>query len=320
MLELLAAVYGTICWLLFKKFKLIPVNDYTVVTAVFIPVLFLFFGMIFLNMYAPVAKDVRLYAPMTPITSLVAGKVNEVPVKANVLLRKGDVLFTIEDTTYRERVAQIEAQLAFATTRLTQTEELAKSGAGSAYDMQQYQAEVARLTAARAEARFNLECCITRAPADGMVTQVVLRPGQLVTPMPFASVMSFIHQDRTWIGSFPQQSLQGIHPDDKAEIAITAAPGHVFSAKVVRFLPALAEGTLTAGGNLVRAPYDSQPGRVPVVLEITDERITGANAEALALPVGTDAEATIFTGDSHILHLVRGVIMRIHSWESWIFR
>ena len=171
-----------------------------------------------------------------------------------------------------------------------------------------------RLTAAKGEAQFNLECCTVRAPADGMVTQVTLRPGQLVMPMPFATVMTFIHADRMWVGSFPQQALLGIHPDDKAEVAITAAPGHVFSAKVIRVLPALAEGTLSANGQLIRAPYDSHPGRIPVLLEITDERM-----KDLTFPVGTDATATIFTTDAHILALVRGVLMRIKSWEAWFF-
>ena len=51
MLELIVAVYGFICWLLFKKFKLIPVNDYTVVTAIFIPVMSGIFVFLILNMY-----------------------------------------------------------------------------------------------------------------------------------------------------------------------------------------------------------------------------------------------------------------------------
>ena len=314
MLELIAAVYGFLCWLIFKKFKLVPVNDYTVVTAIFIPVIGGIFGLLILNMYAPVAKDVRLYAPSTPITCLVQGKVNAVPVVPNKPLTKGEVLFTIDDTSYRERLAQIAAQLDFSKIRLKQTDELAKTGAGSVYDVQQYTAEVARLTAALAEAQFNLECCTVRAPANGMVTQVTLRPGQLVMPMPFATVMTFIHDDRMWVGSFPQQTLLGIHPDDQAEVAITAAPGHVFSAKVIRVLPALAEGTLSASGQLIRAPYDSAPGRIPVLLEITDERM-----KQITFPVGTDATATIFTTDSHILALVRGILMRIQSWENWIF-
>lgn len=314
MLELLIAVYGSLCWLVFKKLKLVPVNDYTVVTAIFIPAVTGLFGLIFLNMYAPMAKDVRLYAPLTPITCLVQGKVVEVPVKPNQPLAKGDILFRIEDTTYRERLTQVVAQLAFVQIRLKQADELAKTGAGSVYDVQQYQSEVERLTAAKGEAQFNLECCTVRAPANGMVVQVTLRPGQLVMPMPFATVMSFIHDERMWVGSFPQQALLGIHADDGAEVAITAAPGHVFSAKVVRMLPAMAEGTLSANGQLIRAPYDSAPGRVPVVLEITDERM-----KELSFPVGTDATATIFTTDSHILSLVRGILMRISAWEAWIF-
>lgn len=318
MLELIVAFYGTLCWLVFKKFKLIPVNDYTVVTAIFIPAVSGLFGFLLLNMYAPVAKDVRLYAPVTPIVCLVQGKVIEVPVTPNAPLKEGDVLFRIDDTLYRQRLEQVTAQLTFAQTRLKQTEDLAKTGAGSVYDVQQYQSEVARLTAAKAEAQFNFECCIVRAPANGMVTQVILRPGQLVTPMPFATVMSFIHEhrpeDRQWVGSFPQQTMQGIDAGDQAEIAITSAPGHVFTAKVVRVLPALAEGTLSANGQLVRGSYDSPPGRVPVVLEITDERV-----KQLKLPVGSDATATVFTNDSHVLALVRGILMRIKSWEAWIF-
>ena len=118
MLELIVAVYGFICWLVFKKLKLIPVNDYTIVTAVFIPVVSGVFGFLILNMYAPVAKDVRLYAPSTPITCLIQGKVIEVPVTPNKPLKKGDVLFLVDDTAYRERLSQVGAQLVFAETRL----------------------------------------------------------------------------------------------------------------------------------------------------------------------------------------------------------
>lgn len=314
MIELVLAVYGTICWLVFKKFKLIPINDYTVVTAVLIPVVGGIFGALYLNMVAPVAKHVVYYAPTTPITCLVQGKVSEVPVAANQPLKKGDVLFRVEDTAYRQRLSQIAAQLQFAEIRLKQAQELTKSGAGSVYDVQQYEAEVARLTAAHTEAQFNLECCTVRAPANGMVTQVSLRPGQLVMPMAFATVMTFIHDERMWIGSFPQQALQGIQPGDGAEIAITAAPGHVFSARVLRVLPAMAEGAISPSGQLIRAPYDSFPGRIPVMLEVTDERV-----KQLSLPVGTDATASIFTNDSHVISLVRGILMRIHSWELWIF-
>ena len=314
MIELILAVYGTVCWLLFKKFKLIPINDYTVVTAIFIPVVGGGIGLLMLNMFAPVAKDVRLYAPSTPIIAQVTGYVSEVPVKPNTQLAKGDVLLRIDDTAYKARLAQIESQLALAETRLKQTRELLDAGAGSAFDLQQYQAEVVRLSAARDEARFNLANCTITAPAAGLVTQVVVRPGQFVAPIPFSQVMVFVHDERRWIGAFPQHTLQGLQAGDHAEVAIDSAPGHVFSAKVVQVLPVLGEGTMNASGQLVRGAYDAPPGRIPVELEITDERV-----RHLSLPVGASATATVFTSDSHILSLVRGILMRIKSWENWIF-
>jgi multidrug resistance efflux pump len=192
MLELIAAFYGLLCWLVFKKFKLVPVNDYTVVTAFLIPIAGTVVLLLILNMYAPVAKDVRLFAPTTPIIAQVTGTVTEVLVEPNEPLKKGDILFRVDDTAYQARLAQTEAQLALAETRMKQTQELVAAGAGSAYDLQQYQAEAARLAAARDEGRFNLDNCTVRAPADGMVTQVLLRPGQFVAPIPFSQVMTFI--------------------------------------------------------------------------------------------------------------------------------
>lgn len=51
--------------------------------------------------------------------------------------------------------------------------------------------------------------------------------------------MSFMHDDRMWIGSFPPQALQGIDPGDSVGISISSATGHVFRAKVLRKVAAL---------------------------------------------------------------------------------
>ena len=314
MIELTTAIYGLLCWLVFKKFKLIPVNDYTVVTAILIPIVAMIFGFFFLNMYAPVAKDVRLTSPVTPIVSLVQGTVVEVPVQPNVPLKKGDVLLKIDDTLYRARLEQAQAELALAKTRLEQMATLEARGVGAKYDRQQYQSEVARLEAVVDEAEFNLKNCTIVAPADGMVTQLIVRPGQFVMPMAFNQLVVFVHDEKAWVGSFPQQALQGMKAGDDAEIAVTAAPGHVFSAKVVRVIPALAEGAISASGKLISGTYDRPPGRVLVMLKIVDER-----ADQLMLPIGTDGTASIFTSEGEILALVRGLILRIHSWENWIF-
>ncbi len=314
MLEMITAIYGFLCWLCFKKLRIVPINDYTVVTAVLIPIVLYGFGFLFLNMMAPVAKDVRLTSPVTPIVALVEGTVIEVPVKPNVPIKKGDVLLRIDDTLYQARLEKAQAQLSLAQIRYDQAKTLEARGAGSKFDRQEAEFELARLEAEVDEAVFNVKNCIIVAPADGMVTQLVIRPGQFVKPITFSQLLMFVHNEQAWVGSFPQQALQGMRDGELAEIAITAAPGHVFSAKVMRVVPALAEGIVMAGGQPIKGAYDRPPGRVLVMMKITDER-----ARSLTLPIGTDAMATIYTTDGEVLQLVRGLIMRIKSWEAWVF-
>ena len=248
------------------------------------------------------------------MVALVQGQVSEIVAQPNMPLHKGDVLLRIDDTLYRSRLEQVQAQLALAKTRLDQYETLSRKGVGSAYHRQQYEAEVERLAAAVDEAAFNLANCTVTAPADGMVTQLLVRPGQFVMPMVFSQLMLFVHDEHALVGSFPQQALQGMADGEEAEVAVTAAPGHVFSAKVVRVIPAMGEGMVSASGQPITGAYDRPAGRVLVLMKITDPR-----AKDLKLPVGTDATATIFTSGGAVINLVRGLILRIHSWENWIF-
>jgi hypothetical protein len=95
MVELMIGVYGVILWLVFKKFKLLPVNTWTMVGAFLVGAFGLGFILIMMNMYQPLTKDARFVAPTTPIISEVRGRVIEVPVEANTPLKAGDVLFKI---------------------------------------------------------------------------------------------------------------------------------------------------------------------------------------------------------------------------------
>src|SRR5262249_16776321 len=55
---------------------------------------------------------------------------------------------------------------------------------------------VARLRAELADAQFDLDQTITRAPGPGFVTQLALRPGMYVVPAPLRPVMVFVNTDK----------------------------------------------------------------------------------------------------------------------------
>src|SRR5215471_15119835 len=96
MVELIVGTYGVMCWLVFKKFKLVPVTTYTVCTAILGGVVILLLLFVSLSVFHPVSHDGRMYAPVVQIVPEVRGVVTEVPVVANQPLKKGDVLFRIE--------------------------------------------------------------------------------------------------------------------------------------------------------------------------------------------------------------------------------
>lgn len=388
MIELVLGTYGALCWFLFRKWKIIPTNTYTVCTAILLGVAFLAVGALILIRYQPASNDGRLYVITTPIVPEVRGIVTEVLVDPSKTVKLGDPLFQINPVPYRYEVQRLEASLAAASTNTSQLEQKA-SAAGSTvaqaqaninrirselkladaqltryselmqrqlvaqvdYDRRKQQAEelraqLAQATAAKSQAeaqekdvrlgldtnvdgqtpavrqivaqlgtaRFNLEQTTVRAPGDGYVTQMVLRPGQMATNMPFAPLMIFVHEsDNTLVASFPQNVVALLEPDLEAELAFKAYPGRIFKAKLSKVLPAAAEGQLIASGNLRTVTPERAPGRIPVVFSY------GADVEALNLPAGSQAIVAVYTKHFHVASAVRKIILRIKSWENFLF-
>ena len=119
---------------------------------------------------------------------------------------------------------------------------------------------VARLSAELADAQWDLDQTVTRAPAAGFVTQVGLRPGMYVVPAPLRPVMVFVNtdkRDQQFMAAFQQNSLQRVKAGDEAEAAFDAVPGRVFKGKVSLVLDAIAAGQFAATGN----SWISAPGR-----------------------------------------------------------
>jgi multidrug resistance efflux pump len=109
---LLLAIYSAIVWFVFIKMKWLPWNIGTQVTVVIIPVVAMTAMILYLNVIAPSSADVRVIKYVINVVPQVRGRVTEVPVEPNRLVRKGDVLFRIDPTPYELTVRSLEAQLA----------------------------------------------------------------------------------------------------------------------------------------------------------------------------------------------------------------
>src|SRR5215204_1398419 len=108
---ILLGIYSTIVYLVFIKFKLLPwTTPWKVGVAIF-PVIVMAAMLLTLNVVAPTSTDVRVVKYVVPIVAQVKGRVIEVPVNNNQVVKKGDVLFRIDPTPYQSEVNALQAQL-----------------------------------------------------------------------------------------------------------------------------------------------------------------------------------------------------------------
>jgi multidrug resistance efflux pump len=116
---LLILTYTAICVAIFKIFS-IPVNKWTLPTAALGGIVLIGFIMLVMNYNHPFTNNARIYFATTPIIPDVKGRVIEVPVKSNVSLKEGDILFRIDPQHYEFEVAQRRAALAEAEQNVSQ--------------------------------------------------------------------------------------------------------------------------------------------------------------------------------------------------------
>lgn len=369
---LLILTYSAVCFVIFKVFK-VPVNKWTIPTAVLGGIVMLSALTLLMNYNHPYTKVARIVVVTTPIVPTVRGRVIEVPVEPNTPLHAGDVLFRVDATVYEVAVEQARAQLADAfqnvkgdaaawdqakaavaqaranRDRSKETYERYEAGAGDVFSDAEVQnrrdllasaeagldaaeaaerraklmyeseidgqnPEVARLRAALEKAEYDLSETTVRAPTDGMVTQVALRPGMMAVPLPLSPVMVFVHkEDRMLVASFLQNSLQRIHVGDEAEVIFHALPGKVFHGKIAQVLPVIAQGSYQASGRLQALESSPARGRATVIIDIEDD------LSAYQLPGGVTAEVAVYTEHVHHVAIMRKILFRMKSWQNFLF-
>ncbi|MCO6412214.1 MAG: HlyD family secretion protein [Thiogranum sp.] len=370
---ILLGIYSFFVWLIFIKFKWLPWNTASQVIVAIIPIVGLTVLILLLNVFAPSSADVRVIKYVVQILPQVRGRVIDVPIEGNRLYQKGEVLFRIDPTPYELDVKSLEAQLSeaegqaeqlreqlkstvgstasikarrnLARLRVAQNKELVSSGAGSQFDLDSAQAElaeldaqfttalaneaqvraqlaaivdgdqasVAKLKADLAKARWDLEQTTTYAPADGYVINLQLRPGSVVVPFPVAPAMSFVEQDYQVIALYHQNELHQVAPGNEAEISLITRPGEVIKASVDSIVWAQGQGQLTMSGVVPQTGVQPDaPGRFAVKLDIDPRH------QDLFLAAGARGHAAIYTDQLAAIHIIRKVILRVDSYTNYI--
>jgi multidrug resistance efflux pump len=173
--------------------------------------------------------------------------------------------------------------------------------------------EVREVQAQLEKARWDLEQCTVRAPGDGYVPQLTLRPGQMAVALPFKPLMVFVLTEQpTLVASFAQKAISDIKPGMEAEVVFKAYPGKSYKVKVRRVMTVVPEGEILAAGQVLSPTAAGDHGEIPVVFDY------GEDVAALNLPAGTQCSIAVYTDRVHALSIVRKIILRMKSWESFV--
>lgn len=313
---LLILTYAAICVAVFKIFK-IPLNKWSVPTAVLGGIVLigtLIFVMNYNHPYSEVGRD---YFTTVPIVPQVTGQVVEVPVVANQVLKQGDVLLKLDPTPFEAKLASLSAGLKSAQSDLDRAKKLLKTGSIAQRQVDLAQESVDDFTAKLASAQWELDNTVVHAPSDGFVTQLLVRPGVMAASLPLRPVMVFVPKEsRNMVGWFRQNSMLRLKAGYEAEVALDGIPGEVFSAKVVKVLPALAEGQVQASGNLLGMEANIRPGRIAVIVEIDDPDFT---EYADHIPGGLYGQVAVYSDHAHHVAVMRKILLRMAAWMNYIF-
>lgn len=176
------------------------------------------------------------------------------------------------------------------------------------------QSQVVSIRAQLDEARYDLEQTVIRAPSNGYVTQVLIRPGTYAAALPLRPVMVFIpEQERLIIAQFRQNSLLRLQPGDEAEVVFNALPGQIFQGKLIAVLPVVSGGTYQAQGTLQSLNIVPGTDGILAIIELNP------NAEAEALPDGIFAQVAVYSDHFTHVSVMRKVLLRMTSWMHYLY-
>lgn len=371
---LLLGIYSFFVWLIFIKFKWLPWNTTSQVTVAIIPIVALTALILVLNVVAPSSADVRVYKYTVPIVSQVRGRVIEVPVEeGNRLVKEGEVLFRVDPTPYQLTVNSLIAQLVGAKggseqlkeqlrsaqgnteairtrirlteTRVQQNRELAATGAGNRFDLEQAEtdlrdleaqlatsqaneaqvraqlaatvggdiASVAKIKADLASAEWELEQTTVRSPCNCYVINLQLRPGAFVAGMPFNPVMTLVEAEGQVVALYYQNELHQVAPGNVAEFTLKTMPGRIVRATVDSVIWAQGMGQLTQSGTIpMTGVLAAPPNRFAVKFNV-DER-----DRDLLMAAGAAGHAAIYTEHGKMIHIIRMVILRVGAYTDYL--
>ncbi|WP_455426681.1 p-hydroxybenzoic acid efflux pump subunit AaeA [Dryocola sp. LX212] len=179
---------------------------------------------------SPWTRDARFTADVVAIAPDVSGLITAVPVHDNQLVKKDQVLFTIDQPRYQKALEEAEADVAYY--KALASEKRREAGRRNQLGTQAMSREeidqsnnllqtvlhqLAKSEATRDLAQLDLQRTVIRAPADGWVTNLNVHGGEFITRG--STAVALVKQHTFYILAYMEETkLEGIRPGYRVQI------------------------------------------------------------------------------------------------------
>ncbi|NEX23442.1 HlyD family secretion protein [Thiorhodococcus mannitoliphagus] len=277
-MELLVTIaYFCLVWLIFYRFRLMRFNLFWKFVVFGLYAAAALTEVIVLGQTTPYSKEMVVERVVIRLAPEFGGLVAEVHAKPNEPMAKGDPIFSMDASPWKEKLLEakgalasaeqqqsaVEAELAAAQRKLDDAVRLVPKQMMAAQELDirgdrvdQLKAQISgiqsqqqSLKAELDEASYNLDHATIVAPADGYLVDLVLRPGAFIRLK--QPVANFVSTEEVYLAaSIDQRATQWIRPGDLAHFALSMYPGRIFKARVDSVVWASGRAQLQASGVL----------------------------------------------------------------------
>ena len=236
----------------------------------------------------PWTRDGQVRANIVGIASRVEGPIIQIPIRDNQPVKKGDLLFEVDPSTYQATVDQCTAKLQQtqaaeiqAQQELQRQTQLYQTKVNDLRDLQNAQdsraaaaADVAAAAAALEYAKLNLSYTKIFAPVDGYLTNMNTSPGTYVYAG--EQLLALVDSSSFWIAAyFKETQLQHVKEGGKTKLTFIGREDQPFEGVI----ESVAWGIFETNGSTVELlPQVGQtvdwvrlPNRFPVRVRVTSQ-------------------------------------------------
>ena len=179
---------------------------------------------------SPWTRDAKFTADVVAIAPDVTGLITDVRVRDNQYVKKGDVLFTIDQPRFEKTLAEAEADVQYYQSLVDEKrrEAARRNKLGviamsreaieqSNNDLQTAEHHLAKAQASRDLAKLDLDRTVIRAPSNGWVTNLNVFTGEFINRG--TTSVALVKADSYYIMAYMEETkLEGIRPGYRAEI------------------------------------------------------------------------------------------------------